>query len=96
MGLGFGGGEASDEEEEEEEGEAALSKRAAKKARKAQLAEAAAVAEQPISTGFGHAMLLKMGWGGVGSGLREDGIAEPVRAAQPVGRALLGSSSPRS
>jgi hypothetical protein len=86
-GLGAGGGKdgSSSEEEDAEdaEEEAALSKRAAKKQRKRELTEAAAVADTPITSGFGHAMLLKMGWGGQGSGLREDGIAEPVRALDP-------------
>ena len=83
-GLGFSqDNEEEDEDEDEEEGEAALSKRAAKKQRKQQIAEAEAVADRPITTGFGHAMLLKMGWGGEGTALQEGGIAEPVKALQP-------------
>ena len=76
---------------DEEEGEAALSKRAAKKQRKRELNEAEAIAETPITSGFGHRMLMKMGWDGDGSGLREDGIAEPVKAAAPVGKRGLAA-----
>lgn len=94
-GLGFGGAAAEEEEaegsDEEGESEAALSKRAAKKQRKRELSEAEAIAETPISSGFGHAMLLKMGWAGQGAGLREDGIAEPVKAAVPVSKRGLAA-----
>ena len=31
-------------------------------------------------------MLLKMGWAGEGSGLRDDGIASPVQPAAPAGK----------
>lgn len=87
LGAGLGAADgASSSDGEEEEGEAALSKRAAKKQRKKELSEADAIAETPISSGFGHAMLLKMGWGGQGSGLREGGIAEPVKALAPAGK----------
>ena len=91
-GLGFGsgggdrGGDDDEEEDGEEEGEAALSKRAAKRQRKRETEDAQVVAETPITSGFGHTMLLKMGWGGQGVGLRDDGIAEPVRAAMPAGK----------
>ena len=77
------GGESSSEEEGEAgpaPGPAALSKRAAKKARRAEAEAAAAVAEAPIVSGIGHKLLLAQGWEGVGHGLRDDGIAEPVRA----------------
>ena len=94
MGLGFGAGGGADGDsssEDDEEGEAALSKRAAKKQRKKELSEAAAIAEKPIETGFGHKMLMKMGWGGTGEALQEGGIAEPVKAAAPVGKRGLAA-----
>jgi hypothetical protein len=48
--------------------------------RKRELDEAETTAETPIgSDSFGHQMLLKMGWGGTGTGLRQDGISEPVK-----------------
>jgi hypothetical protein len=78
-------GAADDASEDEHEGEAALSKRAAKRQRHRELSEAEAFAETPISSGFGHAMLLKMGWSGSGS-LQDGGIAEPVRAQPPAGK----------
>ena len=78
-GGGGGGGERS-MGVEAGSAHALLSKRAAKKLRKKQAEEAEAVAEQPIDSGFGHRMLLQMGWGGQGVGLRDDGIAEPVKA----------------
>lgn len=59
-----------------------------KKHKKAAKKKAAAVAEAPISTGIGHDMLLKMGWAGQGSGLREGAIAEPIRAKKPKVRKL--------
>lgn len=49
-----------------------------RKLRKKERAAAAAIAETPIASGFGHAMLLKMGWAGEGSGLREGAIARPL------------------
>ena len=86
-GLGFGAAAGNESSSDDEgEGEAALSKRAAKKQRKQQLSEAEAVAERPIESGFGHAMLMKMGWVGTGAALREGGISEPVKAAVPVGK----------
>lgn len=59
-----------------------------KKQKKALKKAAAAVAEAPISTGIGHDILLKMGWAGQGSGLREGAIAEPIRAKKPKERKL--------
>lgn len=59
-----------------------------KKQTKAAKKTAAAVAAAPISTGFGHDLLLKMGWGGQGSGLRQGAIAEPVKALKPEERLL--------
>jgi hypothetical protein len=85
-GRGSGSDEASSQDEDDAEDDASLSKRAAKKLRKRERVEAEAIAETPITTGFGHAMLLKMGWGGQGEGLREGGIAEPVKAAPPAGK----------
>lgn len=49
---------------------------------------AAEVAQKPIASGIGHEMLLKMGWGGQGSGLREGGIVEPVKALKNGKRKL--------
>ena len=69
--AGGGGGEAGAE---------ALSKRAVKRQRKRELSEAAAIAAQPIASGFGHKLLLQMGWGGTGTPLQEGGIASPVAA----------------
>ena len=86
--------ESSDDDEgggEEEGNEAALSKRAAKKQRKREREAAEAIADAPITSGFGHAMLLKMGWGGNGTGLRDDGIAEPVKALPPSGKKGLAA-----
>jgi hypothetical protein len=68
--------------------EAAEAKKRRKKERKAAKKAAAKVAEAPISTGFGHAMLLKMGWGGEGSGLRDGGIVRPLKALPPAERRL--------
>ena len=51
----------------------------AKALRKKEQAAAEQAAETPIASGFGHTMLLKMGWGGRGRGLREGGIAEPFQ-----------------
>ena len=59
-----------------------------KKQTKAAKKTAAAVAAAPISAGFGHDLLLKMGWGGQGSGLRQGAIAEPVKALKPKERLL--------
>jgi hypothetical protein len=84
-----GGGEGEEEEEEEEEG-GELSKRAAKKQRKVEREAAEVVAETPIASGIGHALLLKAGWSGSG-GLRTDGIAEPVKAAAPAGKRGLAA-----
>lgn len=53
-------------------------KKLRKKERKAAKKAAAKVAEAPISSGFGHSMLLKMGWS-EGSGLREGAIAMPLK-----------------
>eukprot|EP00900_Chrysochromulina_parva_P016097 jgi/Chrpa1/24489/Chrysochromulina_OHIO_Genome00006904-RA len=53
-------------------------KKLRKKERKAAKKAAAKVAEAPISSGFGHSMLLKMGWS-QGSGLREGAIAMPLK-----------------
>ena len=52
-------------------------RKGAKALRKQEQAVASAAAQTPISTGFGHAMLLKMGWSGQGSGLRDGSLAEP-------------------
>lgn len=51
----------------------------AKTLRKHEAAAAAVVAETPIASGFGHAMLLKMGWAGPGSALRAGALAEPFQ-----------------
>ena len=59
-----------------------------KKQNKAAKKVAAAVAAAPISAGFGHDLLLRMGWGGQGSGLRQGAIAEPVKALKPEKRLL--------
>ena len=80
--------EEAEEEEEEamagggggEAGAEALSKRAVKRQRKRELSEAAAIAAQPIASGFGHRLLVQMGWGGTGTPLQEGGIASPVAA----------------
>ena len=55
------------------------SKKAAKKLRREEVAAAAEIADRPIASGFGHAMLLKMGWGGQGSALKPGAIAEPLQ-----------------
>ena len=59
--------------------EAPPSREAAKALRKQEEAAAASIAETPIATGFGHEMLLKMGWGGQGNGLRDGALAEPFQ-----------------
>jgi hypothetical protein len=53
------------------------SRQGRKKRRKKEKAAAAEIADKPIASGFGHALLLKMGWRGEG-GLRDGAIAEPV------------------
>ena len=53
---------------------------AAKRQRKRELSEAAAIAAQPIASGFGHRLLVQMGWGGTGTPLQEGGIASPIAA----------------
>jgi hypothetical protein len=55
------------------------SRKGAKALRKQEQAAAEAKAQTPIASGFGHAMLLKMGWGGQGSGLKEGALAEPFK-----------------
>lgn len=60
------------------------SRQAAKALRKREQAAAAVIAETPIGEGFGHAMLLKMGWGGQGRGLREGAIAQPFKVVPPA------------
>ena len=67
---------------------AAEAKRLKKKQRKAAKKAAAKVALAPITTGFGHAMLLKMGWEGEGSGLREGALVRPLKALPPAERRL--------
>ena len=62
-------------------------KKLRKKERKAAKKAAAKVAEAPISSGFGHSMLLKMGWS-EGSGLREGAIAMPLKPVPAAGRRL--------
>ena len=98
VGLGFGSGggaqptrPAISDDEECSDDEGVISKRAAKKRRKQQLSEAEAIAQQPIESGFGHAMLLKMGWGGTGQALQDGGISEPVKAAIPAGKRGLAA-----
>jgi len=54
------------------------SRQGGKKLRKKQQQAATQMAETPIASGFGHAMLLKMGWDGQGSGLREGALTEPL------------------
>ena len=76
-----------------EEAEAALSKTAAKKQRRREREEAESVAETPISSGVGHALLQKMGWTSGALGRRGEGIVEPVRAEGAVGKRGLGGDS---
>ena len=70
-------------------GEALPSRQEKKKARKKEAAAAAVIAEKPIASGFGHAMLLKMGWSGQGSGLRAGAIAEPVQLLPAAGHRVV-------
>lgn len=62
-------------------------KKLRKKERKAAKKAADKVSEAPISSGFGHSMLLKMGWT-EGSGLREGAIAMPLKPVPAAGRRL--------
>jgi hypothetical protein len=84
-GDGAGGGDSDGDDGSDGGGMEAgggdpLSKTALKKQRKRDNLAAAAVAETPIATdSYGHRLLLKMGWKGDGHGLRQDGIASPVR-----------------
>jgi len=80
------GGEGSDDGSDggpggaEVGGEGPLSKTALKKQRRRDNQAAAAVADTPLpADSYGHRLLLKMGWKGDGHGLRQDGIASPVR-----------------
>ena len=55
------------------------SRNGAKTLRKREQAAAEEAARRPIASGFGHAMLVKMGWGGQGRGLRDGALAEPYK-----------------